>query len=149
MTILKNPFDSANQYNVSDAIYGYQPPVSGVGAGLNTLGSWNNHLNVSSITMDDVKKLKEAMDKYNKPRESTTVADESFRMKAIGMRLRLAQGERFPFDHFSTAHSGDKVFAFLVVKGSPVVLEDESVMFPSDTFMTQLRMLMDLPCILP
>lgn len=114
----------------------------GAGVSVNT-SQWSNHLNLNSINMDDLKKLKEAMDKYNKPRESTTVADEGFRMKAIGMRLRLTQGERFPFDHFNTAHSGDKVFAFLVVKGQPVVLEDESVMFPSDTFMTQIRMLMD------
>jgi hypothetical protein len=141
MSILKNPFGSSNQANTIDsAIYGYPGSLSGSGAGL---GNWNNHLNVSALTMDDIAKLKEAMEKYAKPRESTTVADEQFRMKAIAMRLRLTQGERFPFDHFSTAHSGDKVFAFLVVKGSPVVLEDESVMFPSDTFMTQLRMLMD------
>jgi hypothetical protein len=147
MSILKSPFDSSNQVNTVDsAIYGYPGAVGGSGVGL---GSWHNHLNLSALTMDDVKKLKEAMDKHNKPRESATVADEQFRMKAIGMRLRLTQGERFPFDHFSTAHSGDKVFAFLVVKGSPVVLEDESVMFPSDTFMTQLRMLMDWPCISP
>jgi hypothetical protein len=143
MSILKNPFGSSNQVNTVDsAIYGYPGAVGGGGGG-GSVGSWNNHLNISALTMDDIKKLKEAMDKHNKPRESATVADEQFRMKAIAMRLRLTQGERFPFEHFSTAHSGEKVFAFLVVKGSPVVLEDESVMFPSDTFMTQLRMLMD------
>ena len=136
MPITGGPFiNTAGGINAVDS---YSLNNAGIGA-----LQLNRHLNLNSISASDLAALRDAMEKYSKPRESSTVADESFRMKAIAMRLRLTQGERMPFDHFTTAHSGDKVFAFLVVKGAPIVLEDDSVMFPSDTFMTQIRMLMD------
>lgn len=72
-----------------------------------------------------------------------TITSSVWRHRAVAMRMRYKDGEGLPFAYFSTHYTGEKVFAFIVVKDQPVTLEDEGALFPSDTFMTQLRMLMD------
>lgn len=96
-----------------------------------------------TLTPQQTLQALELMREYGKGRSDNTVSNENFRMRALGMRLRLKEGEMFPFEHLNTAHSGEKVFCFLVVKNSPVVLEDEAVLFPSDTLVSQLLMLKD------
>jgi len=68
--------------------------------------------------------------------------NDNARKMMIAMRLRLEDGVYFPFEHLSTAKAGDKVFIFVVQNNQPVTLEDEAGMFPSDTLVTQLRLLM-------
>lgn len=66
---------------------------------------------------------------------------EPYRMKVLAMRLRLRDGERFPYQFLTTAYANDKVFVFVVQDGQAVTLTDEAPMFPSDQLITQLRLL--------
>lgn len=72
---------------------------------------------------------------------SDGISSSSYRKKMIGMRLRIPNGSLFPFAHLETHYAGEKVFVFVVVDDKPVVLEDESSLFPSDTLITQLRLI--------
>lgn len=69
------------------------------------------------------------------------ISVDSWRMRAIAMRLRIPQGSKHPFQHLSTAWTGEKVFVFVVENDQAVVLEDGSALFPSDTLVTQLRLI--------
>lgn len=76
--------------------------------------------------------------------QSTQLKDidtDQGRLRMIGMRLRLDNGEKFPFEYLDTHVSGEKVFVFIVQNGTHAVLEDELQMFPSDTLVTQLRLI--------
>jgi hypothetical protein len=70
-----------------------------------------------------------------------TIEDEHHRARMIGMRLRLSNGVRWPYQHLSSALAGEKVFVFVVQDNQPVTLVDEAPMFPSDQLITQLRLL--------
>lgn len=76
---------------------------------------------------------------WNSP--ASTVDNEHFRYRLVMMRLRRREGETHPYQHFSTALAGDKVFIFVVQDNQAVVLDDNAAMFPSDTLITQLRLL--------
>ena len=67
--------------------------------------------------------------------------DELHRKKMIGMRMHLKDGETYGVDHLSTAVGSTKVFVFVVQDDKPVMLEDSVELFPSDTLITQLRLL--------
>lgn len=69
------------------------------------------------------------------------VHDEEARHRMIGMRLRLNEAEKFPFDHLSTAVGGEKVYVFVLVDEKPAMLEDDLSLFPSDTLISQLRLI--------
>ena len=69
------------------------------------------------------------------------ITADQWRMRALAMRLRIAEGSMMPFQHISTAYTGEQVFIFVVQNGEAVVLTDESSLFPSDTLITQLRLL--------
>ena len=71
------------------------------------------------------------------------ISVESWRMRAIAMRLRVHEGMKMPFHHINTAWTGEKVFVFVVQKGEAVVLTDDSALFPSDTLITQLRLIQE------
>lgn len=71
----------------------------------------------------------------------TDFNDDNERLKMICMRMRFAARTLIPFQHLSTAKCGDKVFIFVVQNDQPVVLEDETSMFPSDQLITQLRLI--------
>lgn len=60
------------------------------------------------------------------------------RRDMIAMRLRRP----VPFKNFETFLEGDKVYAAIVTSQGAVFLEDDTAMFPSDTFMAQLRLLL-------
>lgn len=59
----------------------------------------------------------------------------------IGMRLRLEDGERLPFDFISAYEDGATVYVFTVTNNKPAIFEDDGSMFPSDTLITQLRLI--------
>jgi len=69
------------------------------------------------------------------------ISSESYRSKMLGMRLRLKEGERFPFDSIHTSLGKEKVFVFIVQNDKAATLEDDVGMFPSDTLVTQLRLI--------
>lgn len=59
----------------------------------------------------------------------------------IGMRLRLKNGEKFPFE-FMQAHVTDKsAFVFIVHDGKDYTLQDDVNLFPSDELITKLRLM--------
>lgn len=69
------------------------------------------------------------------------VTSESYRRTMLGMRLHLREGEAMPFDSIHTSLGKEKVFVFVVQNDQAVTLEDERHMFPSDTLVTQLRLI--------
>lgn len=77
-----------------------------------------------------------------KMRRMVDVSDDEGRKIMIAIRLRLDEGDIFPFEHLSSARTSDKVYVFVVQNETPVTLEDDIALFPSDTLITQLRLLM-------
>lgn len=73
--------------------------------------------------------------------DAYNMTDEHERMRMLGMRLRVPQGAELPFEHISTALSGETVFVFVLSGGKPAILEDGADLFPSDTLITQLRLI--------
>lgn len=64
------------------------------------------------------------------------------RTDLIAARLRIREADRLPWDALFTHIAGEKVFVFIVANGDAVKLEDELGLFPSDTLITQLRLLL-------
>ena len=60
----------------------------------------------------------------------------------IAMRLRIPPNATMPFE-FIEAHriDEDRVVVFLVHNQQPLMIEDDGSLFPSDTLVTQLRLL--------
>jgi hypothetical protein len=75
------------------------------------------------------------------PMSKPQIETASWRRSAIGTRLQLEVGERLPFDELETALGDDKVYVMIVTNGKGVMLEDDRALFPSDTLVTQLRLL--------
>lgn len=69
------------------------------------------------------------------------ISTDSWRMRALAMRLRISEGHQLPFQHLSTAWTGEKVFVFVVEHDQAVTLEDDANLFPSDVLITQLRLI--------
>jgi len=59
----------------------------------------------------------------------------------IAMRLHTPAGEMLPFQHLSVCQLQDKTFVFVVQDNQAVTLEDDPVLFPSDSLITSLRLL--------
>jgi hypothetical protein len=59
----------------------------------------------------------------------------------IGMRLHKNQGSELGFEHLYPARSGDRVFTLVIQDGHAQIIEDEWGLFPSDGFITKLRLL--------
>lgn len=77
----------------------------------------------------------------HKPRTPNPMETNSGRMEMLAMRLRIPINGAWGFDHISTALGKDKVFVFIVQNDRAVALEDDASLFPSDTLVTQLRLL--------
>lgn len=69
------------------------------------------------------------------------IKSEGWRRRAIYVRLQLPDGEKLPFDGLETLLGDEMVYIMVVVRGKGVMLEDERGLFPSDTLLTQLRLL--------
>jgi hypothetical protein len=76
------------------------------------------------------------------PYGQVTITSDLHRMRMIMMRLRITEASTIPFQHISTGLGGDHVFVFIVKGGEPITLRDDVALFPSDTLITQLRLLM-------
>jgi hypothetical protein len=63
-------------------------------------------------------------------------------VEKIGMRLDIPPGPMMGFDSIHVAPMADgKKVVFLIVNGKPMMIEDDEHLFPSDTLITQLRIL--------
>lgn len=78
--------------------------------------------------------------KYSAPRE-VPIHNATWRLEMIGSRLQAPVSVYKVFEHISTALAEDKVVVFIVQRGKHVTLEDPASLFPSDTLITQLRLL--------
>jgi hypothetical protein len=69
----------------------------------------------------------------------------SFEM--LAMRMRWIGGSSHPFESVITHVVGDKAFVWIITKDKfdSVVLEDDAAMYPSDTLITQIRLLENTP----
>lgn len=112
------------------------------------MAKWNNEKTEIGELVSQLEVLAEAISdtisdyrRYqNAPSLTNINADES-RMRMIYMRLRLLEGEKFPFDSLNTSLGKEKVFVFVVQDDKAVILEDSVDLFPSDTLITQLRLI--------
>ena len=73
--------------------------------------------------------------------KSESIEHREFRVKLLAMRLRVEEDAPLPWSFIETAFENDTVFVFVLSGGKPVVLEDDANLFPSDTLITQLRLL--------
>ncbi len=69
------------------------------------------------------------------------ITNEHTRKMWLAMRLRLVEGQQWPFDFLETHLSGERVLVFTAIGDKHVVLEDASELFPSDALVTQLRLI--------
>lgn len=77
----------------------------------------------------------------SRPYSTNDIAFPETRKAMLAMRLRIPEGARFPFDCLETHWGEEKVFIFVVQDDKPVILEDPAELFPSDTLITQLRLI--------
>jgi hypothetical protein len=94
----------------------------------------NNALSVSTQTVYGGNGARAAYD-------SNDIASPDNRKRMIGMRLWLPNGYSWSFDFLETHWHGEKVFVFVATGEQYVVLEDQAALFPSDTLITQLRLI--------
>ena len=78
---------------------------------------------------------------YPYSRPMSDLANERHRKNMLAMRLRISEGEHWGFDSLHTSLGKEKVFVFVVQDGKTATLEDDASMFPSDTLITQLRLI--------
>lgn len=80
---------------------------------------------------------------YN-PTKPDPLYSPAQRLKVLSLRLRIEEGT-FPksFTDLHTSRDGDTVFVFITLKGKAVTLEDGAALYPSDTLISQIRLLMD------
>jgi hypothetical protein len=79
---------------------------------------------------------------FKVPAPGNTDQQMRARNKMIAMRLRIQEGMDLPFDHCMTHETRDRVLVFLVLGDKPITLEDDPNLFPSDTLITQMRVLL-------
>ena len=78
---------------------------------------------------------------YPQSRPVDDLAMEGHRKNMLAMRLRIKEGEHWGFDSLHTSLGKEKVFVFVVQDDKTATLEDDASMFPSDTLITQLRLI--------
>lgn len=75
--------------------------------------------------------------------DSDPVSSSQERYKMLGMRMRWRRDQYCPFKGLQTflSESGEKVLLAFVKGEGLVTLEDDAKLYPSDTLITQLRLL--------
>jgi len=66
---------------------------------------------------------------------------EEMAYQLLAGRLRISEYEVMPFAHISMHMTPEKAILFVVAQGGPVIIEDPMELYPSDSLVTQLRML--------
>jgi hypothetical protein len=64
-------------------------------------------------------------------------------MEKLLMRLNVPRGDKYPFDFMNAVDNpnGGNVVVFIIVNGKPLVLEDDRIIFPSDSLIGRLNLL--------
>ena len=60
----------------------------------------------------------------------------------IAMRMRWPEGRTLPMSYIGAHQTNEKVFVFMVHNEQAVTLEDDVLMFPSDTLITKMRLIL-------
>jgi hypothetical protein len=76
------------------------------------------------------------------PTPPVTIESASFRTSVLRQRMRWSTDEG-PLQALHTHHikSENKVILFVLYRDKPIIMEDDAGMFPSDTLVTQFRLL--------
>ena len=74
-------------------------------------------------------------------RYGTPVSGRYDPLQMIAMRLRTPEGMSTGFQHISVCERPGKVFVFVVAKDQPTIIEDDPILFPSDTLIAALHLL--------
>lgn len=86
-----------------------------------------------------------ANDVYHKQRPAYPRQEASFEIHPVGMismRLHLTEGAKFPLPHIDAYICNGVAIVFVITKDfKPIIIEDDPALFPSDTLITQLRLL--------
>lgn len=91
---------------------------------------------------DLLRQMKEAYEVASATqRTPTDINSAPDRIAMIASRLRCTVQD-FPFRKFASFVESEKVHIFIVLPAGPTVLEDDVGLFPSDTLVTQLRLLL-------
>lgn len=69
-------------------------------------------------------------------------ASPDYLLKMLHMRMRVAEGNRLPFDFIAPYKNGDTVVVFFVHDKNPTYVEDSWDLYPSDALVTKLRMIL-------
>lgn len=117
-----------------DAIAASSPPIS------TTTGIQPGGITLGTSSVDLARRISNAFP--TRP-PTNDIAYPDNRKSMIAMRLRLTDGVKWPFDFLETHLHEERVLVFLVVGGKPVMLEDDANLFPSDTLITQLRLIQE------
>lgn len=140
--IFKNPATGETEVTCEDGTtFNLPENRMALAANNSILGSapWADEYQVLKNAMAQQSALKQAVN--TKQDLGSVLENELHRHKLIAMRLRLREGECMPFQDLFTSLAGDKVFVFVVQDNQAVTFEDTAAMFPSDTLITQLRLL--------
>lgn len=75
--------------------------------------------------------------------EERPAANSERLVAMLRMRLRLGPGDSFGFAHIHACEAGSRVHVFIVQtdKSEPLVLTDDSTLYPSDRLTTQIRLM--------
>jgi hypothetical protein len=106
---------------------------------INQAAQWN----VASIEDTYRRLVQERNKQVSNVRYSTH--EETFMnpLRMIAMRLRLKDGESMPFQAMNACQKSDGSYiVFVLHKDQPLVLEDSEALFPSDTLISQLHLLL-------
>jgi len=129
-------------------------PVGGFGAGLGIAGGLDtNAVNATEANRDAERLYREAMstlqiNPYAHPLRQATgggsmspkIENRRDRELMLSIRMRVSV-DNLPFDDIYTSLGKEKVFVFVVQNGVPIIFEDDIGLFPSDTLVTQLRLI--------
>jgi hypothetical protein len=97
-------------------------------------------IHIDSHAADALKYLNPPAGSIQLPAKVKKPMDDPLQM--IAMRMRWTSGMLFPLPHISAYVKGNVAIVFVVNKeNKPVCLEDDAELFPSDSLITQLRLL--------
>jgi hypothetical protein len=103
-------------------LYGSFSPETHTATTIHTSGALTNHI-------------------FSPETSDPGIEDQWWRRQAIQFRLHCKPGTALPFEDIQTTLGSELVYVHVVAGGKGVTLEDGREMFPSDTLVTQLRLL--------
>lgn len=124
------------------------------GLGLNSLANMGMDFGVGgamltpAITTNEMQTLKKMLDQQRADMAAYTgvsladpITTNNGRMSMLRSRLRIAPDLQLPFDQLYTLATEEKIFVVFLHDNQLAILEDHAGLYPSDTLITQLRLI--------